>query len=196
MLTAVQHKTYEFIKQFIAKHGYSPTTAEIAKGIHIKSRGVVYRYLQALALNKLIKLIPHRRRNIELIGSRNEGLPLIGSIAAGKPIEAISQHETIDFANLFTQSNYFALRVKGDSMVDDGIFDADIVICEKKTTAENSQIVIALIDNDHATLKRLQRNPDKTLTLLPANSSHKPQNYAADRVQIQGIFVGLLRYSR
>lgn len=195
MLTAAQHKTYHFIKAFIAKHGYSPTTAEIAKGINIKSRGVVYRYLQALAENSMIKLLPNRRRNIELTTPANTAtLPLIGSIAAGRPIEAIVQQEELDIGNMFQGPNRFALKVKGDSMIDEGIFDGDLVICEHKKSADNGQIIIALIDNEHATLKRLQRNSNGTVTLLPANAKHAPQTYANERVQIQGIFVGLLRY--
>lgn len=195
MLTAAQHKTYQFIKQFIVKQGYSPTTAEIAQGIKIKSRGVVYRYLLALAERNLIKLLPNRRRNIQLIEEQSHRkLPLVGSIAAGKPIEAIAQQEAIDITNIFAGPDRFALKIKGDSMIDEGILDGDIVVCERRHTAQNGQIVIALIDNDHATLKRIQRNNNDTLTLLPANAKHQPQTYPADRVQIQGILVGLLRY--
>lgn len=201
MLTAVQHKTYQFIKQFIDKYGYSPTTAEIAKGIKIKSRGVAYRYLSALAEKGLITLTPHRRRNIQLLTSAthqattHQGLPLLGQIAAGSPIEAVPQQETVDVADLFYGRNRYALRVNGNSMVEEGIFDGDIVICERRVTAQNGQIVVALIDNEYATLKRLLHNSDKSVTLLPANSDHLPQTYSPERVQIQGIFIGLLRYN-
>jgi repressor LexA len=123
-------------------------------------------------------------------------LPLMGSIAAGSPIEAITQQETIDVSQIFLGPNRFALRVKGDSMIDEGILDGDIVVCEKADNASNGQIVVALIDNEQATLKRLQRNQNNSITLLPANAKHKPQSYPADRVNIQGIFVGLLRFEK
>lgn len=195
MLTAAQHKTFQFVKQFVARHGYSPTTAEIAKGIQIKSRGVVYRYLQALVTQGLIQLMPNRRRNIQLLDPQLEHLPLVGQIAAGNPIEAISQQESIDVSQIFLGANRFALRVKGDSMIDEGILDGDIVVCSASDTAKTGQIVVALVDHEQATLKRLQCNPDNTITLFPANAQHKPQVYAADRVKIQGIFIGLLRYN-
>jgi repressor LexA len=194
MLTPTQHKTYEYIKQFIAKHGYAPTTGEIAKGIQINSRGVVYRYLQALVKKRLIQLMPNRRRNIQLIREEHKFLPLVGKIAAGSPIEAITHQETINIVDIFLGHKRFALRVKGDSMIEEGILDGDIVVCERCESAENGQIIVALIDNEQATLKRLQRNSNGTLTLKPANTKHKPQIYTEERVQIQGIFIGLLRF--
>ncbi len=194
MLTAAQHKTYRFIKSFLVAHGYAPSTQEIAQGIQIKSRGVVHRYLQALAKAGLITLKPKRRRNIELVNKTTSfRLPLLGKIAAGQPIEAIAQEETLDLAATLLGPNRFALRVKGESMNNEGIFDGDIVICERSAIAQNGQIIVALIDNEQATLKRLQYNSGQTITLLPANSQHQPQTYAAERVKIQGIFVGLLR---
>lgn len=194
MLTAAQHKTYQFIKSFFATHGHAPSTQEIAQGIQIKSRGVVYRYLQALVTEGLITLRPKRRRNIELANKASLlQLPLLGKIAAGQPIEAIDQEETLDIAAALIGPQRFALRVKGESMQEEGIFDGDIVICERSTVAQNGQIVVALIDTVQATLKRLHWNSDQTVTLSPANSQHQVQIYSIERVQIQGIFVGLLR---
>jgi repressor LexA len=199
MLTLSQRKTYEFIQQFFADHEYAPTAAEIAEGIGIKSRGVVHRYLKALEAAGYIHLEPKRHRNIRLLNieASNDGdggLPLVGAIAAGRPIEAITQHETVDVANVFLGPNRYALRVKGDSMVEEGIFDGDIVVCEQAVTANNGNIVVALIDGNEATLKRFHRNPDETVTLFPANQQLQPMTYGADRVQVQGRFVGLLRY--
>lgn len=199
MLTLSQRKTHEFIKAYFAEHGHSPTAAEIAEGIGIKSRGVVHRYLKALAQAGHIALTPNRHRNISLLSSIQDAftgtvsLPLVGTIAAGCPIEAIPQQETIDLASVFLGTNRYALKVKGDSMIDEGILDGDIVICEKRDTADNGQIVVALIDQEEATLKRLQRNLDNTVTLHPANSQLKPIIYLADRITIQGIYLGLLR---
>ncbi len=196
MLTLSQRRTHEFIKVYFAEHGCSPTAAEIAKGIGIKSRGVVHRYLKALAQAGHIALTPHRHRNITLqeLFTEPTCLPLVGTIAAGCPIEAIPQEESIDVANIFLGANRYALKVKGDSMIDEGIFDGDVVICEKCDTADDGQIVVALVDQAEATLKRLQRNADNTITLHPANPQLKPMIYSADRITIQGIYIGLLRW--
>lgn len=196
MITASQHRTYEFIKGYIAEHNIAPTEAEIATGIGIKSRGVVHRYIHALADAGLLEVIPKRKRNIRLIeqASANQTeIPLAGTIAAGKPIEAINNDEVLDVSGLFIGDKRYALRVQGDSMVEEGIFDGDIVICQHANTAKNGDIIVALVDGDQATLKRFTNNNDGTVTLFPANSQMKPMVYAADRVQIQGLYVGLIR---
>jgi repressor LexA len=195
MLTLSQIKTYQFIKNFIKQYHHSPTAAEIAKGIGIQSRGVVHRYLKALAAAGRIELLPNRHRNILLCDNEHpNAIPLVGCIAAGKPIEAISQDESVDMLNLFTGPNRFGLKVKGDSMVDEGIMDGDIVICQQSETAKSGQIVVALIDNQQATLKRIRFEPsNNAIELIPANSNYQSATYPAERVQIQGIYVGLIR---
>lgn len=197
MLTLRQRKTYDFIQKFFDENDHAPTAAEIAEGIGIKSRGVVHRYLKALDSAGLIRLLPKRHRNIQLMESSsiplNSSLPLVGAIAAGQPIEAIEQDETVDVASVFLGPNRYALKVKGDSMIDEGIFDGDIVVCERSDIARDGQIVVALIDRDQATLKRLYHNADKTITLLPSNPAHKPMIYSENQVEIQGIYIGLLR---
>ena len=195
MLTEKQHKTLKYIERYIEEFGYAPTTAEIALGIGIKSRGVVYRYLQALQSCGFIELNAGKKRNITLTKTPTT-LPLIGKIAAGLPIEAINNAEELDILSMFIGDGRYALEVKGDSMIDDGIHDGDIVVCQKATTARNKEIVVALVDNENATLKRLQNNNNGTVTLIPANDSHDPQTYSSERVTIQGIFVGLLRLSQ
>lgn len=196
MLTLAQRKTYEFIRQFIDEHGHSPTLAEIAKARGISSRGVVHRDVQGVIAEGLIRVIPNRKRSIELCESANERrfLPLLGRIAAGQPIEAISDQRSVDIANIFLRDNHYALQVKGDSMIEEGIFDGDVVVCKHADVADDGQIVVALVDNREATLKRLRRNHDRSVTLLPANPHLKPMTYPADRVQVQGIYVGLLRF--
>jgi repressor LexA len=193
MLTLSEQKTFKYIKSFIEQHVHAPTTSEIARGIGITSRGVVHRYLKALEQKGYIKLTPNRHRNVVLVENGPQSIPLVGSIAAGNPIEAVEQNEPIDLLSIFLGRNRFALKVKGDSMIEDGIFDADIIICEQSQTADNGQIVVALIDQQEATLKRFFRHDEKTISLLPANTTHKPQIYSADRVLIQGIYIGLLR---
>ena len=197
MLTLAQRRTYQFIQKFFAEHGYAPTTAEIALGTGIKSKGVAHRYVQALVAAGLLDRIPNRRRNL-LLTAKSETqsthtIPLVGAIAAGSPIEAIPEQECLDVQSLLGGPERYALRVKGDSMVNEGIFDGDIVICERCETAVDGAIVVALIDGQDATLKRLRRNDDDTITLLPANAHLSPLVYTAARVQIQGRFIGLLR---
>ena len=194
MLTLAQRKTEEFIRGFFKEYGYAPTASEIAEGIGIKSRGVVHRYLKALVAAGSIVLTPKRHRNIRLLAPIDDSasLPLLGAIAAGQPIEAIPQQETVDVASIFVGPNRYALKVKGDSMIDEGILDGDIVICQKSDTAVNGQIVVALIDKEEATLKRLECH-DKIVTLYPANARLKPMIYSAERVTIQGIYIGLVR---
>lgn len=198
MLTKTQCRTLEFIKKFCDKHDYSPTTAEIADGIGISSRGVVYRYLKALSDAGEIELVPGKHRNIQLLSKANNDnlfeIPLLGSIAAGQPIEAINSQESISVTDIFSGPHRYALRVKGDSMIEEGIFDGDTVVCEHAQTARNGQIIVALIDQNEATLKRIRYENDKqTITLLPANASYKPMHYPADRVKVQGIYIGLIR---
>ena len=195
MITLSQRRTFEFIKQYFEKNEYAPTASEIAKGIGIQSRGVVHRYLRALEVAGLIALTPKRHRNIRLMPqpSQQSLLPLVGIIAAGQPIEAIEQDESIQVADIFLGADRYALKVKGDSMVDEGILDGDIVVCQKSEIAEEGQIVVALIDRQEATLKRFQRSGQYIL-LIPANTKHKPMSYEAHRVEIQGIYIGLLRF--
>ena len=195
MLTAQQHKTFKVIKRYIKEHGYAPTVAEIAQEIGIKSRGVVHRYVSAIEENGLITKLPNRRRNIELVNTAsNTGIPLLGKIAAGQPIEAVSRNESIDVTDMFLGPNRYALKVQGDSMVEEGILDNDIVVCERTEHAANGQIVVALIDGEEATLKRLKTDGSDDITLLPANANYRPMVYPANRVKIQGIFIGLLRF--
>ena len=200
MLTAKQHQTYQFIRQYISQHDYAPTEAEIASGIGIKSRGVVHRYVTAIADAGYITIIPNRRRNIRLINdddnqASNTSLPIVGTIAAGHPIEAIEHYRNFDVVEKLLGNNRFILEVRGDSMIGDNICDGDYIICEKTEVARNNTIVVALIDKEEATLKRFHNNNDGTITLLPSNPRLSPLVYTADRVQIQGTYQGLLRMS-
>lgn len=197
MLTLGQRRTYDFIKKFLAEHDYAPTAAEIAAGTGIKSRGVVHRYLKALEAAGKIHLTPKRHRNISLIDEATtvfgSPLPLIGAIAAGSPIQAIEDADPIDLSKIFLGENRYALTVKGDSMINEGIFDGDIVVCEQADQAQSGQIVVAIIDNEEATLKRLEKTTDGRVILHPANEQLQPMVFDAHRISIQGIYVGLLR---
>lgn len=196
ILKPTQQKIYSFIRDFIEAQDYSPTISEIAAGVGLKSKGVVHRHLQQIIQADLLTLIPNQRRNIRLTETANHhdySIPLLGKIAAGRPLEAIQSDATINMVDMFIGKNRYALKVVGDSMINDGIFDDDIVICEKTNVAMNGDIVVALIDQQEVTLKRLHQNPEGTITLIPANARLSPMVYQADRVTIQGKFIGLLR---
>ncbi len=199
-LTDRQQKTYDFLCAYIAHHGVSPKLREIADHLGIQSRGTVHRYLSALVEAGLIAVVTDRARGIELLGAAGEfrrfTLPLVGRIAAGLPIEAIPDHDEIDLSEFFIRPNRFVLKVTGESMIEAGILDGDMVVVEKSSTARDGEIVVALINNEEATLKYLRRNADRSITLEPANREFKPMRYPADRVQIQGIVVGQFRSYR
>jgi repressor LexA len=156
---------------------------------------VVHRYVQALAGAGLITLQPGRHRGITLTDEQaaQPTLPLLGKIAAGRPIEAIPGQDEVNLAEFFIGPNRFLLKVQGDSMVDAGILDGDMVVIERCDHADDGEVVVALIDDEEATLKRLQNNRDGTVTLHPANSTLTPMRYAAERVRVQGRVIGQLR---
>ena len=197
MLTVSQQKTVGIIKDYIKKYGFSPTVSEIAQKLGIKSRGMVQRNLQALTENGVIKLLQGRHRNIQLIeeeGTTNT-LPLLGRIAAGHPIEVIPHEELINIPELLLGSERYLLQVKGDSMIGDNICDGDLIVCEKAETARNGTIVVALVDQHEATLKRIYNHSTGIIVLVPSNPALLPMEYEASRVAVQGIYVGLLRLS-
>jgi len=198
MLTPSQHKTLTFIRQFSARHGYAPSLSEIAEGIGIRSKGVAHRYVQALAQMGHLVLHPGRQRGIELVEEAGDGalsIPLQGTIAAGRPIEAISGQDRLDLAELLGPNRY-ALWVRGDSMVEAGIQDGDTVIVEHRESADDGAIVVALIDGEEVTLKRLQRHVDGSISLIAENPDMPPMLYAAERVAVQGVVISLLRSYR
>ena len=194
MLSQTQYKTWEAIKVYIQQHGFAPTVSEILSALKIKSRSLIQRNLKVLEQEGLIRLIANRQRNIELIAPEQRGLPLLGRIAAGQPIEAITDDEIIDIPNLILGDDRYLLEVKGDSMMGDNICDGDLVICQHSDTATNDDIAVVLVDGELATLKRLYHDKDNgTIALIPSNPALIPEEYAAERITVQGIYLGLLR---
>ena len=196
-LTDNQRKVLDFIQRFIAIYTVPPKLQEVAEGIGISSRGVAHRYVQALAEAGYIETDRGKHRGIRLLKSNpyrpESRLPLLGEIAAGKPIEAIPGQDEIDLSEFFGRNN-FAVQVKGDSMIDAGILDGDTVIIEFRETAEDGDIVVALIDENETTLKRFKRSQrGKYIKLIPENSEMEPMVYEAERVRIQGVLIGQLR---
>jgi len=199
MLTTRQRDVLAFIRQYLARQGHAPALEEIARGIGIRSKGVIHRHVQALADAGEIRLLPGRKRGIELVADKPaEGmtLPLLGRIAAGYPIEAIPGQDTLNLSDFLLGPNRYALRVQGDSMIEAGILDGDTVVIEQCEVADDGEIVVALIDGEEATLKRLRYRHDGTIALIAANPAIAPMIYTADRVAVQGVVVGQLRSYR
>lgn len=200
MPTDRDREIYDFVRAYVARHGYAPKLREIGQAVGIRSRGTVHRHLRALESEGLLAIEPDIARGARLKGrapaASSYTLPLLGRIAAGQPIEAIEGRDEIDLSEFFVNRNRFVLKVQGDSMIEDGILDGDMVVVEKRETADNGEIVVALIDGLEATLKRLQKNRDGSVTLHPANRRLSPLRLAAARVRIQGVVVGQFRSYR
>lgn len=196
MVTPLQQKIFEYIESYIEAQGYSPSLVEIAKGIGIspKSVSLVSRSIHALVDAGRLRFAKKGYRNLQIVEDEHDALPLVGRIAAGSPIEAIEDQQTINLCGWLGDKNHFALQVRGDSMVEEGIFDGDYVVCRQARQANEGDIVVALVDGNEATLKRISFKGKGSVTLIPANPAYQPQTYLPGRVDIQGIYVGLLRF--
>jgi repressor LexA len=194
-LTPKQLHIYKFIKTFRNAHDYSPTLEEIAVEFGV-SKITVLQHLRALEKRGAIRRGRYQVRGIEVREpSRSTKsptrLPLVGVIAAGEPIEAIEDRETLEISDLVGGRNDpFLLRVRGDSMIDEQIRDGDYVVCERRTAAHNGETVVAIIDEE-ATLKRFYRERGGRVRLQPANQRMKP--IYPKRVEIRGVVIGILR---
>jgi len=199
MLTSLEHRMLEFIRRYITKHGEAPTMTEIGQAMGINSKGTVHRYVQSLRRKGRLEQTERGWRGIRLTDTRHTQpttLPLVGRIAAGHPIEAIPDEAEIDLAGMFVGERNYALQVKGESMIGMGILDGDIVIIEPRERAEYGDIVVALIDEEEATLKRFKRYADGRIELSPENPAMAPMVFEPQRVRIQGVLVGQLRSYR
>jgi len=194
-LTEKQQAILDFIRKYIAEHGMAPSYEEIRRAFRFRSYNSVQKYLKKLEEKGCIRSPwGNSKRAIELVdpGPMQMTVPLLGRVAAGRPIEAISQHETVEVPDaLLRGDDHFALRVVGDSMVDDGIREGDIVIVKRQRDARNGQTVIALIGDD-ATIKQYHRRGAR-IELRPANPRMRPIVIGEDELQIQGVVIGLIR---
>jgi repressor LexA len=200
-LTPKQKEVLDFIVNFINDRGYAPSYREIATGLDLASPSTVHTHIQALRLRGFLRGNDSSgNRELEptdkaVRWGKSVILPLVGLITAGKPIEAIEERETMAVpVDLVPDSaNSYVLRVKGESMIDDGIMDGDYVIIERNPSPRNGDVVVALLDNSHATLKRFYREKDR-IRLQPANRTMKPI-YCYDPL-IQGIVRAVIRSFR
>jgi len=191
-LTERQHRVLDFIKHYSAENGISPTRSEIALALGFRSKTAAVDHLKALEKKGYIHLHSETSRGIQLLQTGDE-VPVIGHVAAGSPIEAIANiDKTIPLPQgVFSKHPTYFLRVRGDSMIDAGIFDGDLVAVQKTNTAKSGQIVIARI-NDEVTIKRLEIKRNRPI-LIPENKKYNPILVAPHELIIEGIFVGLIR---
>lgn len=223
MLTKKQYELLVFIQRHLAERGISPSFDEMKEALKLKSKSGIHRLITGLEERGFIHRLPHRARALEVVrlpenqakgfqpnvikgefrpsmagtavSSPREpvSLPLYGKIAAGQPIEALRDTQTLDVpAAILGKGEHFALEVAGDSMQEAGILDGDTVIVQRGEGADTGQIVVALIDENEVTLKRLRKR-GASIALEPANKAYETRILPADRVRIQGTVIGLMR---
>ena len=173
-LTRRQQEIYDYLQEQADDFPHPPTLDELCRALKLRSRGSLHRHIQALVDAGLVEPMDHKQRGVRLVSQHSEGaerLPLLGTIAAGRPIEAVSDEETVEVPiTLRTRRPCYVLRVKGDSMVEEGIFDGDQIIVEHREEARNGEIVVALIDGHETTLKRIEQHRGRII-LHAANAS-------------------------
>lgn len=197
-LTRRQHEILEFLRDNAEDFEHAPTLDELCRMLGLRSRGSLHKHVQALVAAGLVEPLEGQHRGIRLTAQRpaEEGIPLLGTIAAGRPIEAVSQPDTIQVPpQLRTDRPCYVLRIRGDSMCEAGILDGDYVVIEQRETARDGDIVVALLRGEEVTLKRIRQERGRTI-LYPENSGMAPIELAPDEVQIQGVLVGQMRAYR
>ena len=198
MLTVKQKKLLDFLIDYYNKNNVYPTFDEMRKFLQIKSKSGIHKLLSSLEEKGFVNRLPHKARALSINTNVNENekdLPFLGRIAAGNPIEAITgSFEQISVPNYLinNKDEHFTLEVTGDSMIEAGIYDGDIVVIRKMEVANSGDIVVALIDQNEVTLKRF-RSFKNSIALEPANKNYKIRIFGEDRVKIQGKLVGLIR---
>ena len=196
-LTKRQREILDYLQEFIQQHGYAPSLEEIGRRFSLSSLATVHKHLTNLQEKGFIRRAWNRSRSVELVPARTGGraleLPLLGFVAAGAPIEAVAGTETIAVPEaLAGKRDSYVLRVKGDSMVDEQIRDGDFVIIEDRKSADNGEMVIALVGGSDVTLKKIYRENGR-VRLQPANPTMQPLFVDPDQVQVQGVVVGVMR---
>lgn len=196
-LTRRQREILDYLREFLEEHGYAPSLEEIGRRFGLSSLATVHKHLTNLQEKGFIKRMWNRSRSVELLPTRAGGnaleIPLQGYVAAGAPIEAVVSPETVCVPEeLVGRRATYALRVRGDSMHEEQIRDGDIVIVESRQTAQNGETVIALVDGNDVTLKKLYQE-GRRVRLQPANENVAPIVVDASQVRVQGVVVGVMR---
>lgn len=197
-LTKRQREILDYLNEFIQQHGYAPSLEEIGQRFNLSSLATVHKHLTNLQDKGFIRRSWNRSRSVELLPSRGAGraveLPMLGYVAAGVPIEAVNTTESIAVPESLVagRRDTYVLRVRGESMIDEQIRDGDWVVVEDRKSADNGEMVIALVGGQDATLKKFYREPGR-IRLQPANPTMAPIYVEPDNVQIQGVVVGVMR---
>jgi len=197
-LTKRQREILDYLNEFIQGHGYAPSLEEIGHRFSLSSLATVHKHLSNLQEKGFIRRAWNRSRSVELMPGRGAGraveVPLLGYVAAGMPIEAVPGTESIAIpeALISGRRDTYVLRVRGDSMIDEQICDGDWVVVEDRKSADNGEMVIALVGGHEATLKKFYRENGR-VRLQPANPAMEPIFVEPDAVQIQGVVVGVMR---
>ncbi len=196
-LTKRQREILDYLNEFIEQRGYAPSLEEIGRRFGLSSLATVHKHLTNLQDKGFIRRAWNRSRSVELVPTRMGGraldLPLLGYVAAGAPIEAVVSNETVTVPeDLVGTRDTYALRVRGNSMIDEQIRDGDLVVVEDRQTAHNGEMVIALLEGAEVTLKKFYRE-NGHIRLQPANDAVAPIIMRADKVQVQGVVVGVMR---
>jgi repressor LexA len=196
-LTKRQRQILDYLGDFIQQQGYAPSLEEIGQRFNLSSLATVHKHLTNLQEKGFIRRAWNRSRSIEIVptrtGTRAIELPLLGYVAAGMPIEAVLSEDTIFVPEILAgKRDSYVLRVRGNSMIDEQICDGDFVIVEDRHTAADGETVVALVGGSEVTLKKLYREHDR-IRLQPANPTMQPIYVASDRVQVQGVVIGIMR---
>jgi repressor LexA len=197
-LTKRQREILDYLNEFIQQHGYAPSLEEIGRRFALSSLATVHKHLTNLQEKGFIRRSWNRSRSVELLPSRGAGraveVPLLGYVAAGMPIEAVAGTESIAIPEslISGKRDTYVLRVRGDSMIDEQIRDGDWVVVEDRKSADNGEMVIALVEGQDVTLKKFYREAGR-IRLQPANAAMQPIYVDPDGVQIQGVVVGVMR---
>jgi len=197
-LTRRQQQIHDYLVESAERFEHPPTLDELCRALGLSSRGSLHKHIQALVRAGLVEPMDGTRRGIRLVAQAPaaDGIPFLGRIAAGRPIEALPQAEYLQVPQeLLGSRPCYVLQVSGDSMIEAGILDGDYVVIEQRDSARNGEIVVALVNGEEATLKRIEQQPGQVL-LHPANAAMEAQAYAPEAVRIQGVLRGLLRSYR
>ena len=217
-LTKRQFQVLAFLNSFIERNGYCPSFDEIGKNLKLSSLATVHKHINSLQKKGFIRRGYNRSRSIEILNrtplesvrsgfarsqfasetsrtSQGSGLdwPLLGHISAGRPLEALVSDESLSLRDFVEKENVYVLKVKGNSMIEDHICEGDFVVVENVASAENGDTIVALIDNNEATLKKFYREKNSTVRLQPANASLEPIFVREKDLKIQGRVIGVLR---
>jgi repressor LexA len=203
-LTRRQKEVLDFIAAYQVENGYSPSYEEIARGLNLASIATVHKHISALDKKNYLQRSHNQSRSIDVAPrylheqrrNRLEAsleIPMLGSIAAGQPVETYTERATVSFADFVGHKDTYALRVRGNSMVEDHICEGDMILVENTVEAREGDIVVALVGGTETTLKRYYREPGNMIRLQPANSAMSPIRIPAQDVQIQGRLLAVLR---